>query len=90
MLDRTQMLDSACPFDVRVKEKEKIDNYQEVKRELRRICKSRRVTVVPIIIGALGTVSNDIEKWLAEIGVTRRLESLERAYWVQPGPFPKS
>ena len=73
-----------------MKEKEKIDNYQEVKRELRRICKSRRVTVVPIIIGALGTVSNDIEKWLAGIGVTRRLESLERAYWVQPGPFAKS
>ena len=28
---------------------------------------------------ALGTVSKDIEKWLAEIGVTCRLESLQRA-----------
>ena len=35
--------------------------------------------MVLIIIGALGTVSNDIEKWLAEIGVTCRLESLLRA-----------
>ena len=26
--------------------------------------------MVPIITGALGTVSKDIEKWLVEIGVT--------------------
>ena len=56
------------------KEKEKIENYQDLKRELKRIWKLRRVTVVPGIIGALGTVSIDIEKWLAEIGVTCRLE----------------
>ena len=81
LTERKCLINFACPFDVRVKEKEKIDNYQELKRELRRICtcKSRRVIVVPIIIGALGTVSNDIEKWLAEIGVTCRLESLQRA-----------
>ena len=30
--------------------------------------------MVPIIIGALGTVSKDIEKYFAEIGVTCRLE----------------
>ena len=30
--------------------------------------------MVPIIIGELETVSKDIEKWLAEIGVTCRLE----------------
>ena len=41
--------------------------------------KSRRVTVLPIIIGALATVSKEKEKWLAEIGVTCRLESLQRA-----------
>ena len=47
------MLDVACPFDIRVKEKEKIDNYQDLKREFRQIWKSRRITEVPIIIGAL-------------------------------------
>ena len=35
--------------------------------------------MVPIIISALGTVSKYIEKWLAEIGVTYHLESLQRA-----------
>ena len=52
---------------------------KDLKRELKRIWKLRRVTVVPVIIGALGTVSKDMEKWLAEIGVTCRLESLQKA-----------
>ena len=46
---------------------------------MKRIWKLSRVTVVPVIIGTLGTVSKDIEKWLAEIGVTCRLESLQTA-----------
>ena len=57
--------------------KEKIENY--LRRELKRIWKLRRVTVVPIIISALETISTDIEKWLPEISVTCRLESLRRS-----------
>ena len=70
----------ACPLEIRVKgkEKEKIESYQYLKQELKRIWKLRWVTVVPVIIGAWGTVSKDIEKWLATIGVTCRLESLQR------------
>ena len=34
--------------------------------------------MVPVIIGALGTVSKDTEKWLAKAGVTYRLEALQR------------
>ena len=37
------------------------------------------IIIIIIIIGALGTVSKDIEKWLAEIGVKCRLESLQKA-----------
>ena len=39
---------------------------------MKRIWKLRSVTVVPIIIGALETISKDIEKWLPEISVTCR------------------
>ena len=62
-------------FDIQVKDKEneKIENCKDLKRELKRIWKLRKVTVVPIIIGALGTVWNDIKKRLTEIGVTCRL-----------------
>ena len=46
------IIDVACLFDTRVKdtEKEKINNYQDLKRELKRIWKLRTVTVVPIMI----------------------------------------
>ena len=73
-------------FDIQVKDKknEKIENCKDLKRELKRIWKLRKVTVVPIIIGALGTVSNDIKKWLTEIGVTCRLESFESPRKVNP------
>ena len=66
-------------FDIQVKdkEKEKIESYQDLKRELKRIWKLHKVTVMPVIIGALEIVSNDIETWLTEIGVTCRLESFE-------------
>ena len=48
------IIDVACHFDIQVKdkEKEKIKNYQDLKRKLKWIWKLRRVTVVPIIIGA--------------------------------------
>ena len=41
------IIDVACPFDTRVKgkEKEEIENYQELKREFKWIWKLRRVTV---------------------------------------------
>ena len=42
------------------------------------ISKLRSVTVVPVITGALGTVSKDMEKWLAETGVTEE-ETLQTA-----------
>ena len=75
------IIDVACPFDMQVKDKEKdkIENYQDLKWELKWIWKLHGVTVVPIIIGGLGTVSKDLKKWLAEIGVRCRLESLQRA-----------
>ena len=80
------IIDVACHFDIQVKDKEneKIENCKDLKRELKRIWKLRKATVVPIIIGALGTVSNDIKKWLTEIGVTYRLESFESPRKVNP------
>ena len=69
------IIDVACPLDIGVKgkDKEKIENYQYLKRELKRIWKLSRITVVPVIIGTLGTASKDIEKWLV------RLKSLQIA-----------
>ena len=55
------------------------ERWELPRRELKPISRLRSVTVVPVITGALGTVSKDIEKWLAETGVTCSLEALQTA-----------
>ena len=50
-----KIIDVAIPGDVRVceKELEKIDKYKSLKDKVARLWKTRRVTVIPIIIGTL-------------------------------------
>ena len=57
------IIDPSCPFDFRiaVKEEEKLSNYNELKYELARIWNMKKVTIVPVVIGALGTVTEKIE-----------------------------
>ena len=57
------------PADGRVteKEREKIEKYQDLKREIERLCKRKSVQVVPVVIGVLGNVTNEIEKWIEKL-----------------------
>ena len=52
-----QIIDVASPGDAKVelKEKEKIDKYQDLAKELRKLWKVK-TRVVPIVIGALRTI----------------------------------
>ena len=54
------IIDFAIPRDVRVKDKEleKIEKYQLLREEIRKLWKLKKVTVVPAVIGALGPVSD--------------------------------
>ena len=60
-----QIIDFACPFDERVdsKQLEKIEHYQDLVRELRKIC-NMKVKVIPLVIGALGTTPIELRNWL--------------------------
>ena len=75
------IIDVACPFDTRVasKEREKVERYQDLKREIKRLWKCRNVKVVPIVIGALGTISTEFENWLQVIKLRNQVEPLQRA-----------
>ena len=57
------IIDVACPFDMRVleKEQEKIDLYQDLKIEVEKIWSFKRVSIIPITIGTLGTISKNSE-----------------------------
>lgn len=75
------IIDIACPFDTRIgsKEKEKIEKYQDLRRELKRIWKCKSVQVVPIVIGALGTITRNALKLLDTLGATDLFNLLQKA-----------
>ena len=63
------LIDLACPFDTRIekKEEEKYTNYSELKYEIAKTWKMRKVEVVPVVIWALGTVTKHFEKWIEKL-----------------------
>ena len=75
------LIDISCPFDTRIerKEKEKIEVYQDLKREIKRLWNVREVKIVPIIIGALGTIGKNFENWLKKIEIECSTELLQKA-----------
>ena len=67
------IVDIASPWDHRVyeKESEKVEKYQDLKREIRKFMGYiRRVVVVPVVVGALGAVSKRLDTWLDKLGIT--------------------
>ena len=46
-----------------------MEKYQELKREIGKIWSCRKVIVVPIVIGALGTFSKNLKTSLKKIGL---------------------
>ena len=56
----------AVPANVRVeeKEKEKVEKYQDLKNEIRRLWKLRNVEIIPVVIEALGSVSAGFDRWM--------------------------
>ena len=75
-----QIIDVAISGDKRVvdKEQEKIDKYQDLAREMRRLWKVK-TKVVPVIIGALGTIPKRLAGYLKEIGVSIREEVIQKS-----------
>ena len=73
---KVQIIDIACPFDTRVleKENEKITNYQDLKWELKRIWNCQEIEMIPIVIGALGTISKKHFDWLEKVSTMFILE----------------
>ena len=54
-----RIIDVAIPGDCRIHEKEieKIEKYQNLKVELKRLWSLKKVGVVPVVVGALGYIS---------------------------------
>ena len=53
------------------KEAEKCEKYQDLAREIQRIWKSR-TKVVPVVVGALGSVSKKLAGHLEQLGIKNK------------------
>ena len=66
-------MDFAVPADhrVKLKENEKMDKYLDLARELKKLW-NMIVKVIPIVVGALGTVPINLEKRLEDLEIRGR------------------
>ena len=72
-----KIVDLAVPADQRInlKESEKKNKYLDLARELKKLW-NMKVTIVPIVIGALGTVTKELLKGLEDLEAGGRVETI--------------
>ena len=73
-----KLVDFAVPADHRInlKESKKKDKYLDLARELKKLW-NMKVTIVPIVIGALGTVTKGLLKGREDLEVGGRVETIQ-------------
>ena len=73
-----KIIDFAVPVDKRIKLKEweKKDKYLDLARELKKLW-NMQVTIIPIVIGAFGTVTKGLLKGLEDLEVGGRVETIQ-------------
>ena len=71
-------MDFALPVDhrIKLKECEKKDKYRDLARELKKLW-NMKMTIVPIVIGAFGTITRGLLKSLEELEVGGRVETIQ-------------
>ena len=74
------IVDAAIHRDKRIidKEKEKSEKYQNLKREIQRLCDIKKIDVIPAILGVLGIIRKNFEKYVDPIGCKIDLHTLQK------------
>ena len=65
---------------VKDKELEKIEKYQLLREEIGKTWKLKKLTVVPVMIGALGAVFDMFDKHMKKLDITIRLKVIQEDY----------
>ena len=73
-----KIVDFAVPADhkIKLKECEKKDKYLDLARELKKLWNTK-VTIIPIVTGAFGTVTKRLIKGLEDLEVGGRVETIQ-------------
>ena len=74
------IIDVAIPGDIRVskKEKENIERYRKLKREIKRMWNIRSIKVIPVAVRTLGSTSKKLKSSIEELGVIIRTALLQK------------
>ena len=86
------IIDVSIPGDERVKDKEleKLEKYQLLKYEIKKVWRMRKVNVVPVIIGVLGAISVNFKEYMKRIGGNVRLEIIQKTAFLGTAVTTKS
>ena len=73
-------IDVASPGDcrIRLKEEEKVNKYRDLAFEVKTLWKLKKVTTTPIVIGALGTYTDRLEKYPEDIHVGLQVHTMQK------------
>ena len=75
-----KIIDIAVPGDLRVKEKEleKIEKYQMLREEVGHVWQTNKVSVIPVVIGALGVISDKFERYMEKLDVKIAMDTIQK------------
>ena len=59
--------------------KEKVEKYQDLKKEMRRLWKLRNVEIITVVMRALGSVSAEFDRWMGKLGITCNVGVIQKS-----------
>ena len=74
------LVDVASPVDsmIRLKERDKEENYIDLAFEIKRLWRLRKVRTTTTVIGALGIFSNNLQKYLENPHIGLSIQTLQK------------
>ena len=85
-----QIVDFAVLTDhrVKLKEREKRDKYLDLTRELKKLY-NMNVTVIPIVVGTIGTIPKGLVKGLEDIEIRGQVETIQTTELLRSARIPR-
>ena len=74
------IINIAVPADARVeeKEREKVEKYQDLRREIGRLWGLKMAGVLPVVIGDLGSVTKKFDGWFEKLRITNNVGVMQK------------
>ena len=88
--NKCKIVDFSIPVDHRInlKESEKKAKYLDLARELKKLW-NMQVTIIPIVIGAFGTVTKGLQRRLEDLEVGGQVETIQTTALLRTARMPR-